>query len=203
VDTRKPYEFVPLDVYQSAHEDRMGNPINQAEMFRDHVRLTDAGRANILGIQGQLWGENAKGQAMMEYLALPKLISLAERAWAPDPPWATEDDTALRASLLAEAWSRFANALGQRELPRLDRLHGGVAYRLPLPGARIEGGQLQANVAFPGLQIRYTVDGTEPDATSAVYTGPVAVSGVVKLRTFDTRGRGSRTSVVDPGQRTP
>ncbi|WP_437927959.1 family 20 glycosylhydrolase [Sorangium sp. So ce291] len=198
VDTRKPYEFVPLDVYKSAHADRMGNPIDQAEMFRDHVRLTDAGRANILGIQGQLWGENAKGQQAMEYLIFPKLVSLAERAWAPDPAWAAEEDAAARASLLAEAWNRFANSLGQRELPRLDHLGGGVGYRLPLPGARIEDGKLVANVAFPGLEIRYTTDGTEPDATSAVYSGPVAVSGVVKLRTFDTRGRGSRTSVVDP-----
>ncbi|WP_438022533.1 family 20 glycosylhydrolase [Sorangium sp. So ce233] len=199
VDTRQPYEFVPLDVYRSAHADRMGNPIDQAEMFRDHVRLTDAGRANILGIQGQLWGENAKGQRAMEYLIFPKLVSLAERAWAPDPAWAAEDDAQARAALLAEAWNRFANSLGQRELPRLDRLSGGVDYRLPLPGARIEDGQLMANVAFPGLQIRYTTDGTEPDATSPVYSGPVAVSGVVKLRTFDTRGRGSRTSVLDPG----
>ncbi|WP_437675851.1 family 20 glycosylhydrolase [Sorangium sp. So ce131] len=198
VDTRKPYEFVPLDVYRSAHEDRMGNPIDQAQMFQDHVRLTDAGRANILGIQGQLWGENAKGQDVMEYLIFPKLVSLAERAWAQDPAWAQEEDAALRASQLAEAWNRFANSLGQRELPRLDHLSGGVAYRLPLPGARIEDGQLVANVAFPGLQIRYTTDGAEPDATSAVYSGPVAVSGVVKLRTFDTRGRGSRTSVLDP-----
>ncbi|AUX31291.1 MULTISPECIES: family 20 glycosylhydrolase [Sorangium] len=198
VDTRKPYEFVPLDVYKSAHADRMGNPIDQAQMFRDHVRLTDAGRANVLGIQGQLWGENAKGQRAMEYLIFPKLIALAERAWAPDPAWAAEEDGATRAGLLAEAWNRFANSLGQRELPRLDRLSGGVDYRLPLPGARIEDGQLLANVAFPGLQIRYTTDGAEPDADSAVYEGPVAVSGVVKLRTFDTRGRGSRTSVLDP-----
>ncbi|WP_437970501.1 family 20 glycosylhydrolase [Sorangium sp. So ce260] len=199
VDTRKPYEFVPFDVYRSAHADRMGNPIDQAAMFQDHVKLTDAGRANILGIQGQLWGENAKGQGAMEYLIFPKLIGLAERAWAPDPAWAAEDDGATRASLLAEAWNRFANSLGQRELPRLDHLGGGVDYRLPLPGARIEDGRLVANVAFPGLQIRYTTDGAEPDAASAVYSGPVAVSGVVKLRTFDTRGRGSRTSVLDPG----
>lgn len=199
VDTRQPYEFVPLDVYSSAHVDRMGNPIDQAAMFRDHVRLTDAGRANILGIQGQLWGENAKGQGAMEYLVFPKLVGLAERAWAPDPAWAAEQDAAARAGLLAEAWNRFANSLGQRELPRLDHLSGGVGYRLPLPGARVEDGQLVASVAYPGLQIRYTTDGTEPDADAPVYSGPVAVSGVVKLRTFDTRGRGSRTSVVDPG----
>jgi len=134
----------------------------------------------------------------MEYLAFPKLLSLAERAWAPDPAWAAEEDEAIRATMLAQAWNAFANSLGQRELPRLDYLSGGVHYRIPLPGARIEDGQLMANVAFPGLEIRYTTDGTKPDATSMVYDGPVAVSGVVKLKAFDTRGRGSRTSVLDP-----
>jgi hexosaminidase len=100
--------------------------------------------------------------------------------------------------MIAEAWSRFANSLGRRELPRLDFLSGGVSYRIPLPGARIENGQLLANVAFPGLEIRYTTGGAEPDATSPLYSGPVAVSGVVKVKAFDTRGRGSRTAVLDP-----
>ena len=198
VDTRKPYEFVPLDLYKSANEDRMGNPIDQAVVFANHVHLTAAGAANIRGIQGQLWGENAKGQELMEYLAFPKLLGLAERAWAPDPAWAAVEDAATRAGMLAEAWNRFANTVGQRDLPRLDHLSGGVKYRLPLPGARVVGAQLVANVAFPGLTIRYTTDGSEPDERSPEYTDPVAVSGVVKLKTFDTRGRSSRTSVLDP-----
>ncbi len=53
-----------------------------------------------------------------------------------------------------------------------------------------------ANAAFPGLAIHYTTDGSEPTADSELYAGPVAVSGTVQLKTFDTRGRGSRTSVV-------
>lgn len=198
VDTRKPYEFVPLDLYKSAAADRMGNPIDQKEAYKDAEKLTAAGKANILGIQGQLWSENVKTRDLMEYLAFPKLLGLAERAWAEDPAWASVDDDATRKGLLASAWNRFANTLGQRDLPRLDYLLGGVNYRVPLPGARIENGELQANVAFPGLTIRYTTDGSEPDANSTAYAGPVAVSGVIKLKTFTSRGRGSRTSVLDP-----
>jgi hexosaminidase len=198
VDTRKPFEFVPLDLYKSAYEDRMGNPINQQEAYKDAVGLTPAGKANVLGIQGQLWGENAKTPELMEHLAFPKLLGLSERAWAADPAWAATADQATRVTLLAAAWSRFANTLGQRDLPRLDYLSGGVKYRIPLPGARIDNGQLLANVAFPGLSIRYTTDGKEPDASSTVYTGPVAVTGVVKLKAFTSSGRGSRTAVLDP-----
>ncbi|MDX1639766.1 MAG: chitobiase/beta-hexosaminidase C-terminal domain-containing protein [Balneolaceae bacterium] len=90
-------------------------------------------------------------------------------------------------------WVLFANRVGQVEMPRLDHLFGGYNYRLPLPGAVIKDGMLHANVAFPGLAIRYTTDGTTPGMDAALYREPVRVDGPVKLRTFDTRGRGSRT----------
>ena len=200
VDTRKPWELMPFELFKSARENRLGHPIDP-RTYAGRVRLTAAGRRNVLGLQGQLWGENAKGPARVEYLAFPKLLSLAERAWAAPPAWAAAEDPAERERLEAAAWNEFANRLGQRELPRLDRLLGGVGYRLPLPGAVIEDGRLHANVAFPGLEIRYTTDGSEPTAASPLYRGPVTVApgATVRLKTFDTRGRGSRTSVVSPG----
>ncbi|MFZ0430659.1 MAG: family 20 glycosylhydrolase [Acidobacteriota bacterium] len=195
VDTRSPWEVPPLDLYLAAVTDLMGNPIDPGD-YGNAVRLTTAGAANVLGIQGQLWSENLKNEALLEYMALPKAIGLAERAWAQAPAWTTEPDSQQRDALRAAAWARFANTVGQRELPRLDHLQGGFAYRIPPPGAVIEEGQLKANVAFPGLRIRYTLDGSLPDATSTEYLGPVRVSGPVKLRTFDSRGRGSR--VIEP-----
>ncbi|MCH8962482.1 MAG: family 20 glycosylhydrolase, partial [Bacteroidetes bacterium] len=195
VDTRKPYELAPFDLYKSAWETTMGNAIDP-DLFQHHTRPTEAGKQNILGIQGQLWAENAKGPVMMEYLAFPKLLGLAERAWASQPDWAQIEDAAERRQQLDAAWSRFANSLGHRDLPRLDHLFGGVNYRLPPPGAVIEDGLLNATVAFPGLTIRYTTDGSEPTASSTLYEGPVAASGTIRLKTFDTRGRSSRTAVV-------
>ncbi len=186
---------MPLDIFLNAGTDLMGRPLDPGAFAR-RARLTAAGRRNVLGIQGQLWGENAKGPAVLEYLAFPKLLGLAERAWAAPPDWARTPDAGERQVRLAAAWNEFANRLGQRELPRLDRLEGGVLYRLPPPGAVIESGLLEANVAFPGLPIRYTTDGSEPAADSPLYAGPVQVDGAVRLRTFDSRGRGSRTIVV-------
>ena len=77
-------------------------------------------------------------------------------------------------------------------MPRLDR--HGWRYRLPPPGALVEGGVLRANTAFPGLGLHYTVDGRDPDAGSPRYVHPVAVRGVaiVKLASIDTHGRVSR-----------
>jgi hexosaminidase len=198
VDTRKPWELVPFDIFATAERDLMGHPLNAAD-FADRVRPTAAGRTRILGIQGQLWGENLTGRDALEYMAFPKLLGLAERAWARDPAWAMIDDAADRRRAREAAWNEFANRLGQRELPRLDHFLGGLAYRLPPPGALVEDGVLRANSPFPGLAIRYRADGQPPSADSALFTGPVAVSGEVRLATFDTRGRSSRETVVAAG----
>jgi hexosaminidase len=199
VGMRSPFEFVPLDVFKNASETSMGEPVLQ-ESLANRVRLTAAGRRRILGIQGELWSENLRSEQDVEYMAFPRVIALAERAWAQSPQWAGIEDSASRGSELQAAWNRFANRLGQRELPRLDYLGGGVHYRLPPPGAIIRNGRLEANVALPGLDIRYTTDGAEPQLTSAQYSDSVAVGGAVKLRTFDTRGRGSRTVTVPEGK---
>ena len=179
-DTRKPFELEPHDLFKSAWSDLKGRPIDPAR-YRDRVRLTEKGRRGVLGIQGQIWAENAKSESLMQYLAFPKLLGLAERAWSARPAWSRIEDDAERARALEEAWNVFANSLGQRELPRLDVLFGGVDYRLPPPGAKVEDGLVKANVAFPGLAIRYTTDGSEPTASSALYTEPVPASGGVEV----------------------
>jgi hexosaminidase len=197
VDIQEPWAFVPLDLYRGATQDVMGNPI-EPDQYRDAVRLTPQGARNILGMQGQLWSENAKSAQLLEYMVFPKLLSVAERAWAVSPAWAQERDPARRNEQRSQAWNRFINTVGRRELPRLDYLHGGVQYRIPLPGATIENGRLRANVSIPGLEIRYTTDGSEPSAESSLYREPVSVDGPVLLGSFDTRGRGSRISRVEP-----
>jgi len=144
----------------------------------------------LAGLQGQLWGENIDSRARLEYLAMPRLIGLAERAWdaAPDTASGPPD------------WNEFANRLGRRELPRLDRLQPAWDYRLPPPGAIVQGGALHANVAFPGLALHYTVDGLDPTTDSPRYQQPVAlrVGATVKLASFDTRGRASRIVTLHP-----
>ena len=152
------------------------------------TRLDAAGAARIAGLQGQLFGENARTPERLEYLAAPRLIALAERAWSADPRW--QDEAAV-----ARAWVEFANRLGQRVLPQLDATLA-YGYRLPPPGvARIDGA-IHANVALPGLALHYTVDGSAPTQASPRYTGPVAANGL-QIATFDARGRKSRTVYFD------
>src|SRR5262249_14115793 len=144
VGMRAPFEFVPFDVFKNAHQTAMGQPISD-NSFVKSARLTPTGERHILGIQGELWSENLRSAEDLEYMAFPRVIALAERAWAKSPQWSDVDDSATRDSEFQNAWNRFANRLGQRELPRLDYLAGGVKYRLPLPGAIVRDGRLDAN----------------------------------------------------------
>jgi hexosaminidase len=196
VNTRKPYELVPLDLLQTATVDKMGNPI-AVEIYEDHEKLTAKGAKNVLGLQGQLFSETVKGPNLLEYYLFPKMIGFVERAWAADPEWSNLPKKSQRLKGLDQQWNRFANSIAQRELPKLDYLWNQVNYRVPLPGAIIEEGQLKANVAFPGLTIRYTLDGSEPDENATVYQGPVEAKKPVKLKAFSKTGKASRTSLLD------
>ncbi|MDL2356429.1 MAG: family 20 glycosylhydrolase [Pseudomonadota bacterium] len=200
VSVRDAFVFCPLDMVATAGTEPMGGPV-PPQALAAMTRLDAGGMACIVGIQGQLWGENARSRERIEYLAAPRLIALAERAWASDPGWSAIGDAHLRAARIACDWNEFANRLGQRDLARLDASPLAYGYRLPPPGAVLADDAYRANVALPGLALHYTIDGSEPDAHSARYAGPVpAAPAIVAFRvaTFDTRGRKSRTVTLEP-----
>jgi hexosaminidase len=98
------------------------------------------------------------------------------------------------------AWDRFVNTVGQVTFPLLsyyrpvglDGAGTGVNYRIPLPGGRIDGGVLRANVRNPGMTIEVSTDGVR----WSPYGGPVRVGDWALLRTRAVDGRTSRLSPV-------
>jgi hexosaminidase len=193
VDTRNAFEMSPYNLFQTVFHDEEGNPVDGAGLAQSKEALRSDARDNLLGLQGQLWSETLTDPIMIDYYLLPKMLGLVERAWAKAPAWETlSNKTALRRSL-DRHWNAFANRIGKYELPRLDYIHDGYFYRIAPPGAKIMNGKLYANHAFPGTQIRYTLDGTDPSPYSTLYVQPVIMEGKhVKLRAFNTRNRGSR-----------
>ena len=191
VHTRDAWLFAPFDMFRTTLVTSMGRRLDPERSFAKLERLKPQARKNILGIQAQLWSETIKGRDMIEYYMLPKLIGFAESAWAAERIWETITDAQRREESVVRDWNIFANSIGQRELPRLAHLNGGYNYRVPPPGGEVRGGVLYANTAFPGLTVRYTTDGSEPDSTSPLYSGPVKVSGPVYLKAFDEAGRSS------------
>jgi hexosaminidase len=66
---------------------------------------------------------------------------------------------------------------------------------VPKPGITLQDGKYVANIQFPGLTIRYTTNGKDPDTKSNVYNDIVTIDkSTVKFRAFDTKGRGSNVS---------
>lgn len=194
VDIDKPFSFIPFDYFKNTKVDRDGMPLNRS-IFIGKQRLTDYGKTNIYGLECALWGENIKSINRLEYMLLPRMLGFAERAWAPNPDWATEPKEIRSDSLYNIAWVNFLNVLGKRELPRLTYFDGGFNYRIPKPGVMLQDGKYYVNEQFPGFTIRYTTDGTEPDASSPVYNDAVTNAGnKLKFRAFDTKGRGSHVS---------
>lgn len=198
VNARSTWQFAPYNSFVTNLKSGMGNPIDPEQAYTGLERLRPGNEANIVGLQAQLWSETIKGNEMLEYYALPKLIGFAETAWTKSRPWENQKKADLRKQQMDEGWNVFANALGKRELPKLSKIFGGYNYRIPQPGAVIEDGMLKANVEYPGLAIRYTTDGSEPSIQSPVYSEPTEVSGEVKLKAFDKAGRFSRTIVAVP-----
>jgi hexosaminidase len=190
VDDRSTFTYQPFNVYANATHDRWGNPFTPDPSW---TQLTPEGRKNIMGLEAQLWGENAKSPQIREYQAFPKLLGAATRAWDQDTPTPAE---------MPKAWDAFANTVGQVTFPLLsfyqavgDERDGGtgVNYRIPLPGAVVEGGRLKANVRNPGLSIEWSTDGRNWRA----YRGPVRIDATpVILRARAADGRTSRVSPV-------
>ena len=192
VDIDKPFYFIPYDYLKNTTVDRFGVPIDP-KILQGKDKLTDYGKTNIVGMQGELWSENIRSAADLEYLAFPKMFGLVERAWALDPEWATTNDATKAKSLYSNAWSQFVNVVGKQELTKLNYYQGGANFRIPTVGAKQMNGAIHANIQLPGLTIRYTTDGSEPSLNSKQYMQPIADKGVIKLRAFDNKGRGGRT----------
>jgi hexosaminidase len=161
--------------------------------------VREAGRG-IVGIQAQLWSETIRTDANVEYMLFPRLLALAERAWTP-ATWAPvyqpgvsyqwQDARVDHAKLGAE-WRNFAGRVSA-QFPLLEG--AGIAYRVSPPGARVTGGKLEANNVFPGTAIEYRANG----GAWTRYSGPVAVTGTVEVRSRSADGkRASRTVRVGP-----
>ena len=194
VDTRKAYEFEPHNLFQTASMGRMGGLLNRDQLAAGKTALTEEGKKNVLGLQGQLWSETLTTPKRLEESTFPKLLGLAERAWATAPDWATTSSIQETQLQLEKDWNQFANTVGQKEFLRLNTIAGGFQYHIPPPGAIIKDGLLMANAAYPGVEIRYTLDGSEPTTNSKIYLEPVKIKGEVRLKAF--AGKNSSNEVL-------
>ncbi|MNK17574.1 N,N'-diacetylchitobiase precursor [compost metagenome] len=192
-ELEKPFSFIPFNYLKNQQKNYLGRQLSD-KVLSEAQKLTDVGKSNIAGIQGQLWSETIKNKDNLEYLLLPRLLALAERAWSKSPDWAEETDDSKAKPLYEQSLSSFYNILGKRELRRLNHYAGGFNYRIPTPGLKVENDKVAANVQLPGFTIRYTTDGSLPTLKSPLYSKPVSVNDKLIFRTFDHKGNASSVS---------
>ncbi len=112
-------------------------------------------KGRIVGISGQVFAETMRSFPQLQSFLLPKMLGLAERAWNNSATYTP---------------AQFNNIICNKELPRL--AVRGWTFHLRQPGIIVDEGVVKMNSPYPGAVIRYTLDGTEPNAKSAIYTEP-------------------------------
>lgn len=141
--------------------------------------LTDAEKALVLGVQGNLWTEWVPTRERMFNMGFPRMLAVAELGWSNDQTKNLED-------------------FNKRLISHYNRLHTlGVTYRIPdLTGfyntnVFTEQGKVQIDCQDPSAVIRYTTDGSMPQTTSTRYNGPFTVDETTHFtfRTFSPDGR--------------
>jgi hexosaminidase len=139
------------------------------------AQLTEAQRRHVLGLQGQLWSEHIRTEPRLEWMALPRGAAVAELGWsAPQRDWA--DFLKRLVPMFARyraAGLNFADSVFGIDSQVADS-NGGFRVTLSNPHELEE--------AALDTRIRYTLDGSEPNAAAALYVGPIEAAAGTEIR---------------------
>ena len=183
LDEHKSFSLLPYNVYRSARTNIKGERMNLDSLEQDRVTLTEEGRANIIGVQTQLFSETLRSASWFEYYIFPKMLGMAERGWNTQPEWETMHGEKERQAFNADLNS-FYKWIALAEMPWLD--HKGINFHLMPPGIAVRNGKLFLNSRIAGATLRYTLDGSEPTTASERWTTPVSVpvNATIRARVF-------------------
>lgn len=147
--------------------------------------LSEAERAHIIGVQGNIWTEHIRTDDRVSLMAFPRAAALAEVAWS------TQRD-----------WPGFLARL----VPQMERYRALGIAASPTPykveAALEAAGRDRATVTLANQTgygtVRYTLDGSPPSAASPPYAAPLtlALPQHLTAQTFDAAGAVGAPSAV-------
>ena len=139
------------------------------------TELTPAQQRHVLGLQGELWTEHMQTEKRVEWMALPRAAALAEVGWSPQPknwPDFLRRMTPMFARYRAFNLNYADSAFGIEP----DFAADGDKVRVTLANlTELRDAALDAD-------IRYTVDGTDPNAASTRYGKALDLSAGTEIR---------------------
>lgn len=159
-----------FDYYQSLDTDAepfgIGGYIPMEQVYSydpAFPELTPEQQKHILGVQANLWTEYVLSDEHLEYMLLPRLAALSEVQWClPE----TKD------------WNRFIGSF------RMDKIYSQLGYEFAKHIFWVtasyavdpeKGGVVMTLTTQGGAPIRYTLDGSDPTASSPLYKAPVTI----------------------------
>ena len=159
-----------FDYYQSLDTDAepfgIGGYIPMEQVYSydpAFPELTPEQQKHILGVQANLWTEYVLSDEHLEYMLLPRLAALSEVQWCLSE---TKD------------WNRFIGSF------RMDEIYSQMGYEFAkhIFGVTAsyavdpeKGGVVMTLTTQGGAPIRYTLDGSDPTASSPLYKAPVTI----------------------------
>ena len=195
VDESVSFSMLPFSIYRSLRVDMAGNPIDLNNAEKGKTALTEIGKKHIMGVQGQLFAETIRSFDWRGISSFPQNLR-AGRTWLEcSSGMGKPVRRAGAAGFQSGFWHFIMRKSASSEMPYWAK--NGINFRLPQPGLLVKDGNLYANVAIDGAEVRYTTDGSEPTAQSTLWKEPVKCGSlVVKAKTFY-QGKESLTIILN------
>jgi len=127
---------------------------------------------HILGAQGNVWTEFIPAVSHAQYMALPRMIALAEVDWSPK---AKRDFREFRI--------RLNPHLKKLDYMNINYSRGSFKADINTLFDRKTGkARVILSSEQPGIPIYYTLKGNDPNTKSAVYTDPFEINGNIVIK---------------------
>lgn len=182
-----PGSYCYLDSYQndpSKEKEAIGGYLTLEKVYSyDPIPAALQGkeRDHILGVQGNVWTEYMTTPEHTEYMIYPRIIAIAEVGWT-EPEHKDWQDFRRRINdeiprMIAKGYNPFTLSTIVETPMRVD--YANKEIKLALTCERMN------------VDIRYTLDGSEPTADSPAYKDSIVVKGTINLaaRAFDKSGK--------------
>lgn len=172
-----PNPYVYLDYYQEEPEiapTTIGGYNTLKKTYSYNPVSDDADelvKKHIIGIQGNIWREYMQTSESVDYQAFPRAMAIAETAWTEN---ANKD------------WKNFCERM-VTEFERMEVMDTKACrnfFDVNVNTHAEANGPLMVllEAYYPGAEIRYTTDGSEPTSTSTIYDQPFELKGNIDLK---------------------